>query len=451
MRYLVILLLGAALWCSPVFAAEGEVTVQDWDSVSDGIEVLRRDTARKVKELDQSIGKDRQELNRVLSDMKQRAVDARDRATTLADRLRNLRERESELRRELDKRQAQMQKIESTVRNNALLLLGGRHVQPGLLNHPEWVERLNVMATPDRFPPMQDVALLMDSLLGAIAESGETASAVWDNRAMLLRDGSQAFSAIKRIGAFQGIFATNEDAGYLIANHETDLPQSAPYLADEEEAQMLRSAMTGSVWLPLDVSGGKILVNPPKKVTFVDRLKSGGIFLWPIVAIGVFGVLLIIERAIVLFRVRLTGKDSKAGAGNSPAARVVERMSEAREDDAETADRLLEEAILDELPPLERFLQTLRVFAAVSPLLGLLGTVSGIIQTFRVITDHGNGDPALLSAGISEALLTTEMGLLVAVPLLLCHHFLTRRKNAIVLDMETAGAAYIARQTGGVV
>jgi biopolymer transport protein ExbB len=89
------------------------------------------------------------------------------------------------------------------------------------------------------------------------------------------------------------------------------------------------------------------------------------------------------------------------------------------------------------------------VLAAISPLLGLLGTVSGIIQTFRIITAHGNGDPKLLSAGISEALLTTEAGLLVAIPLLLCHHFLTRRVNTVMLDMEAAGTSLIAAGSSG--
>lgn len=450
MRYVGILLLGVLLLCPMAFAAGEKAAVQDWESVSGGIKALKNETVRKVETLDKQIGKDRQTLQRALNELKQKTAQARERADRLAARLRNLRERESELKRELDKSNAQMRKIESAVRNNVLLFLAGRNVQPALLSRPDWVERLNVMSTPERFPPMADVAFLMDGLLGAIAESDTTMTTTSADVPLLLRDGSQALANIMRVGAFQSVFVRDDDAGYLIANPETNLPQCAPYVTEDEEAQSLRAAMNGSGRLPLDVSGGRILVNPPKKVTMVDRLKSGGMFLWPIVAIGVLGVLLIIERCAVLFRVRLTGKDGNIENGvNSPAARVVKRMREVQEGDAETADRILEEAILDELPPLERFLQTLRVFAAVSPLLGLLGTVSGIIHTFRVITDHGNGDPTLLSGGISEALLTTEMGLIVAVPLLLCHHFLARRKNAIVLDMETAGAAYIARHSTG--
>lgn len=449
MRHIFIFLLGLLILCPSAFAADKVRKVQDWDSVSGSIKALNQDTIRKVQALDKTMIRDRKQLKQALTEVKQKASDARDHANALAERLRNLRERENELKRELDKSQAQMRKLESTVRNNVLLLLAGRNIQPGLISHPEWVDRLNVMSTPERFPPMADVSFLMDSLLGTIADSDKILKTDSDSP-LLLRDGSQSTASIMRVGAFQGVFVDKDDAGYLIVNPETNLPQCAPYQTEEDEQQILKAAMANSGFMPLDVSEGRILVNPPKKVTLIDKLKSGGMFLWPIIAIGVLGILLIIERSVMLYRTRLFGKHAKGCTNdNCPAMRVINRMDEAQEGDAETADRLLEEAILDELPPLERFLQTLRVFAAVSPLLGLLGTVSGIIHTFRIITDHGNGDPTLLSGGISEALLTTEMGLVVAVPLLLCHHFLARRKNAILLDMETAGAAYIARQSNG--
>lgn len=447
MRNIVTLLMVLIFLCPVANGAEKTVEVQDWNSVSGSIRELSKETIKKVQELDGNILRDRKQLKSALGEVRLKAANARKRADSLAARLRDLRKRESELRRELDKSQDQMKKIESSVRNNVLLLLSGSNIQPGLLGHPEKVERLKIMSTPDRFPPMADVSFLMDSLLNTISDSDKTMTTGPDSP-LLLRDGSQSTSNIMRIGAFQGIFMGDNDAGYLMVNTETNLPQCAPYMAEEEEAGVLIAAMNGSGLIPIDVSGGKILVNPPKKISLLDRLKSGGVFLWPIFSLGVLGLILILERCVVFFRIRLLGKEhKKCKTSNCPAARVVKRMGKARAGDAETADRLLEEAILEELPALERFLQTIRVFAAVSPLLGLLGTVSGIINTFRVITEYGNGDPTLLSGGISEALLTTEMGLIVAVPLLLCHHFLSRRKNTIVLDMETAGAAYIARQS----
>jgi biopolymer transport protein ExbB len=98
---------------------------------------------------------------------------------------------------------------------------------------------------------------------------------------------------------------------------------------------------------------------------------------------------------------------------------------------------LVAEAILSERPTLERFLPAVNVIAVVAPLLGLLGTVTGMIATFSVITEHGTGDPRLLSGGISEALLTTQWGLMVAIPALLAHALLAGRVDHIIADMET--------------
>ena len=90
------------------------------------------------------------------------------------------------------------------------------------------------------------------------------------------------------------------------------------------------------------------------------------------------------------------------------------------------------------------------VVAAVAPLLGLLGTVTGMISTFDVITIFGNSDPKLLSGGISVALVTTELGLIVAIPLLLLHHFLSRRVDAIVNELEEEGAVLVARASASI-
>ena len=116
-------------------------------------------------------------------------------------------------------------------------------------------------------------------------------------------------------------------------------------------------------------------------------------------------------------------------------------LEQPRQQLVKSLSKPLQEAILKELPRLERFLSTISVLAAVAPLLGLLGTVSGMINTFQAITIHGTGDPRMLSGGISEALITTQLGLLVAVPVLILHHFLERRVDARVGEMEEKSTA----------
>lgn len=431
-----------ALLCASFAHADGaKQTARGWNEVSQTINQLNIETTQKGEQVKQAIKKDRATLIREVRAIKQKGAAAKKRAEMLAAKLQSLREQETALKLDLEKSQAQMNKIESTVRDNSLALLAGRSIQPGLLRNPERMDRLSRIAAPDRFPSMNDIAFLLNGLVSVIDESGNI---LRSEGPILLRDGSEAVSNTMRIGAFQGAFVSNE-AGFLVANPQAGIPQSAPYVPYENEEEILRAAMAGSNLFPLDISQGRMLTDPPTRETLIDKLKNGGVFLWPIIAIGFLGMLIIIERCVVLYRTGLSkGHSTQESTTSTPSGRVVQRMRQSPEGDSESAERLLEEAILDELPPLERFLQTLRVFAAVSPLMGLLGTVSGIIQTFRVITQYGNGDPTLLSSGISEALLTTEMGLVVAIPLLLCHHFLTRRKNAIILDMETAGAAFIA-------
>ncbi len=103
----------------------------------------------------------------------------------------------------------------------------------------------------------------------------------------------------------------------------------------------------------------------------------------------------------------------------------------------------MQEAILAEIPRLERFLSTLAVLASIAPLLGLLGTVTGMINTFQVITFHGTSDPRLMSGGISEALVTTMLGLGVAIPIMLSHSLLSRRVETSIAQIEEKSIRFV--------
>ena len=110
----------------------------------------------------------------------------------------------------------------------------------------------------------------------------------------------------------------------------------------------------------------------------------------------------------------------------------------------EVVESRLSEAMLREMPRLERFLPVLKMLAAVSPLLGLLGTVTGMISTFQVITTFGGGDPKLMSGGISEALVTTEVGLAVAIPIVIATALLSLKAKRIMTDMKEKALALTA-------
>jgi biopolymer transport protein ExbB len=127
---------------------------------------------------------------------------------------------------------------------------------------------------------------------------------------------------------------------------------------------------------------------------------------------------------------------------NFPTCRILSNCLTHLGQPQEVLDSALEEALLNQMPRLEKFLPTLSMLAAISPLLGLLGTVTGMISTFQVINIFGTGDPKMMSGGISEALITTQIGLAVAIPIMFLHHIFERRVDNLVADLEEKGTAF---------
>lgn len=192
----------------------------------------------------------------------------------------------------------------------------------------------------------------------------------------------------------------------------------------------------------------------------VQFFKDGGILMYPIVALLALGLLIVLWRFIMLSIMGMGGlkvrRALKAlGKGDVETARSLSLKSHgsvgkvlrsvlckdyAGRSDAEKG---LEELFAGEVPKIEKGLSWISVFAATAPLLGLLGTVMGMIELFDVITMHGTSDPKLLAGGISIALVTTEAGLIVAIPLQLLHTFLVNRADALRGRMEKAGLAVL--------
>ena len=186
----------------------------------------------------------------------------------------------------------------------------------------------------------------------------------------------------------------------------------------------------------------------------LTRVSQGGIVGYVIVALGGLGVLLALARLIWLQRVQ-RGVDRQiddldALRSDNPLGRVLSVIgSKPRLEALDTLELKLDEAILRETPALERWQGLIKLLAAVAPLLGLLGTVTGMIVTFQAITQYGSGDPKLMADGISQALVTTVLGLLAAIPLLFLHTLVVARSKALVQLLEQQSAGLIALHLGG--
>jgi biopolymer transport protein ExbB len=208
--------------------------------------------------------------------------------------------------------------------------------------------------------------------------------------------------------------------------------------------------------LPNQVSGKAYIQKEEKSFwkELMHTVKTGGVFMWPLLIIPLVVLWLFFAKLFAVVRSRAGGRKSYALAvdslenrpeealklareqPSSPVLKVIGAVAANRNKDRELAEKDVKEVLLHEVPRLERHLTTLSVLAAAAPLLGLLGTVSGLIAMFQVITQHGVNDPKLLAGGIGEALIATETGLLIAIPTLLGHNFLANRVDRIVQDME---------------
>lgn len=206
-------------------------------------------------------------------------------------------------------------------------------------------------------------------------------------------------------------------------------------------------------------------VTERKAQTLGEYMAGGGVVAWVIAVLGVLGLVLAGARAVLLL---LAGRGASASDqlaervdagdlaaaraavrdGRTPTARVVRAVLGAPSRDRDALQDVATEAILAEVPMLERFGAAILVIAAVAPLLGLLGTVTGMIATFDIITELGTGDPKMLSGGISEALITTQLGLVVAIPLVLLGNTLKSRADAVEARIERAALQMVNRLDG---
>jgi biopolymer transport protein ExbB len=217
-------------------------------------------------------------------------------------------------------------------------------------------------------------------------------------------------------------------------------------------AEAFAGASGGIVTGVIDPSKGSILDTFVLTPGLTDRIKQGKEVGAVIIALGVISVLLAFLRIFSLWAtggaVRRQVKAKKSSKSN-PLGRVLMAYEANAKADVETLELKLDEAILKEVPKLERGLNTLKVVAAVAPMLGLLGTVTGMILTFQSIQLYGAGDPKMMAGGISQALMTTVLGLVVAIPILLLHSFAAGMSKSVVQILEEQAAGIVARQAEG--
>ena len=265
------------------------------------------------------------------------------------------------------------------------------------------------------------------------------------NHEVRLNDGTTQAMEVVRVGDF-GLVGDGKFLQLTTTGEVAELQkQPAGYLTGT--IPTFESATSGLVGLGIDPTRGQLLNLEVEKPSPLERLEQGGFIGYLTLSLGAIGVILAVFQWLYLFSVGSKVKKqvkSEVADVNNPLGRVLAVYDQNRNVDVETLELKLDEAILKETPALERFLTIIKLISAVAPLFGLLGTVTGMIETFQAITLFGTGDPSQMAGGISAALMTTVEGLVVAIPTLLLHSFVSGASKGVVHVLEEQSAGIIA-------
>ena len=262
-------------------------------------------------------------------------------------------------------------------------------------------------------------------------------------------DGSVQSGEVLRIGEFVAL----ADDHLLVPAPGSDQlaalshqPGDVAHLAAHYQA-----TFSGLAPMLVDPSRGALMRLQAARPSVLERIRQGGWVGYVIIVLGVVALALALYQLAYLMEVhrRVQQQLSQAAAPrpDNPLGRVLSSVSaEAVSQDPEALETRLSEAVLREAPRLERFQPFLRVVVAAGPLLGLLGTVTGMILTFQVITEVGAGDPKLMAGGISQAMVTTVLGLIVAIPILFINSLLSARSRVLIQILDEQSAGLLARR-----
>lgn len=351
-----------------------------------------------------------------------------------------------ELETTLDERMGNLGELFGVVRQVAGDMRGNLQDSMVSAQLPGRSEFFAKLAEARELPTVSELRQMWYEMVREITESGKV---VQFESELINADGVREENReVVRVGVFNVVsngkfLQWDGDQGLLI-----ELPRQ-PAGRFQSMAQNLQDASEGEVVdMAIDGTRGAILAQVVRAPTTMERIRQGAEVGYVIIALGIFGVLFALWRGIVLTikgnAIKRQLKREDADEGNA-LGRVIKVYQDNPDQDVETLELKLDEAILRETAPLESGLPLIKVLYVVAPLIGLLGTVVGMIVTFQQITLFGTGDPRMMASGISMALITTVLGLTVAIPLTIIHSLLQSRSRSLIQILEEQAAGIIAR------
>jgi biopolymer transport protein ExbB len=431
-----------------VFAAlfsASAMSAQSLDTLLKQVKQAKAEEARINKQREAEFLKDKNKQARLLAAAKTRLAAEKARGESLKQQFDENEQKLAEAEETLERRQGNLGELFGVVRQVAGDVAGILDASLVSSQYPGRSKVLVRMSNDKKLPAIPDLEELWYEMQHEMTESGKV---VRYQDSVVAVDGTESKQEVVRVGVFNSV----SDGKFLRYLPETDqlivLPRQ-PARRFTEMAANLQKATSGIVPMAVDPSRGSILSLLVQAPDLKERVAQGKEVGYIIIGLAAFGFLLALYRlialAVVSMKVRSQLKHADAPKKNNPLGRVLLSWYDNQDTDLETLERKVDEAVVKEVPKLQRGLSILKILAVIAPLLGLLGTVTGMIQTFQSITLFGTGDPKLMAGGISQALITTVLGLMAAIPLTFLHAIVSARSKALVQVLEEQSAGIIAR------
>lgn len=393
---------------------------------------------------------ERNEQKALLKQSEQRLAQAERKQTELKQRFDDNDDKLAELETLLTQRSGALGEVFGVAKESALELRP--MLQDSLTNADNLGrEQALAFAQSKRVPTIADFETLLNTLLGEMQATGEVSA--FKARVVDV-SGQEVEQDVLRFGVFSALNAKGEYLAWDVAQ------QSLLTLATQPEHRVDAAGVANAdaVSVLIDPSRGELFALLDRMPSLMERIDQGGKVGYFIIALGVCGLLVALVQIVRLLMtelgVRKQLNNAEQLSESNPLGRVLKAANDksqgaekGNEVSQETLEMHIDEAILKELPKIEQGQSFLKLLAAVAPLLGLLGTVVGMIATFQSITLFGTSDPKLMANGISQALMTTVLGLVVAVPVLFCYSLLVARGRRLVQILQEKSLAFLAQRS----
>ena len=439
-----------ALGATMMFAAPAQGQI---NSVNDLLQKVRQDASTQAAEN----ARREQEFRARASEQQSKLAQARAQLATLERQARSVQStfdanqnRVTGLKAQLKSEQGEFGEVFGLARSKAGEFKST--LESSMINaqYPQRTQVLGRIAESEALPSTDELNAIWKSMLSEI--KGQREVAKFDAPIANQNDG--AAQSVTRVGPF-AVFTSDRGEYLEYKNPETERDIALTFLGKQPTGAVAKAAksVVGAgagdlVFGPVDPTRGNLLKALERVPDVKERVDQGGPIGKIILAVLLFGTIIGLLRIFQLMATSAAVKAQKKKAQPSksnPLGRIMMAYDGVKDKDEEIIELKLDEAILRESPKLERWLNFLKLGAAIAPLLGLLGTVTGMIKTFQAMMIYGAGDPQLMAGGISEALVTTMLGLIAAIPLLILHSFCASLARGVQGTLEEQSAGIVAR------